>query len=137
MTTIAYREGVLCADTQVTSGTVISGVFEKAVRLPCGGVAAAMGCLEDIFAFQEWLAERGERPTLDEGTFCGIYVAPNGQAFEYYNKLVRTPVFSPYWACGSGNAFALAAMAMGASAEEVACKLDVYSSGPLTVLRIT
>lgn len=68
-------------------------------------------------------------------TFELLAVKPDGQA--YYARdyaMLSGPLTADYFAIGSGEKYALGALAYGAKASEavaVACTLDVWSEGPI------
>lgn len=72
VTTIAYRWGVLAADSRaMLGGWKAPYEVTKLFRLPDGSVAGVCGGLADSEAFIRWLAE-GEpedgRPTIEDST---------------------------------------------------------------------
>ncbi len=145
MTTIAYRDGVLAADTRATSGDVIVG--SSALKIAKRGrvMAAASGTSAYARRFMDWFRSgmKGDPPPSidpnDHDTFCwGLLVTGDDR-----RVLLQQPGWiverGPYFAMGSGRDFALGAMAHGASAEEAvraAIAHDVYSGGDITVLRV-
>ena len=125
MTTIAYKHGVLCADTQITDKGV--------VLLDDGRVAAASGGLFEVKMFFDWLSSICSRPSL-ENEFAGIVIDRNLRAIEFDKTLTGVILEVPYWVGGSGGMLALASLETGVSTRRaviVACKLDIYSSEPL------
>lgn len=139
MTTIAYREGVLAADTIISYSTFNLGETDKIVRagdfyVGLAGSAYLRKPLED------WLAGGADQadlpPLLMENVknFSALVMNAKGEVFEYDNGFLLQ-VNSPYYAIGSGSHFALGALAHGASAMEAvaaACKHDKASGGSIT-----
>lgn len=144
MTTIAYRGGVLAADTQVNNDGARIGTVQKVHRRDDGHLAAGSGDFSYTQRFIAWFlaGEDGEPPLptrgddgRDEGQ--GFIFRPNGQVVSLEGSGSNT-MAAPYWAQGSGRELALGAMAHGASAEEAvraAIAHDVHSGGEITVLR--
>lgn len=140
MTTIAYKDGEIAYDSQVTRGDIITDdAYDKCMELKgvkffCSGTVADHHRLIDAYF--------GAKPegnidavalVLNNGTLSlvavddatGIWVSPVAQERPY--------------AIGSGTAFAFAAMDMGATAKqavEVAARRDVYTGGTIRTLII-
>ena len=137
MTTIAYKDGIIAADTQVTDDTYICGRASKIMRLDDGRIMAASGNIFRSQLFIDWLNGKIEKPVFDE-SFTAIVISPNGTAVEYDKNLIAAPATIP-WVAGSGSHFAFAIMHNGGTAEDavkVACELDIYSSAPINVVKI-
>lgn len=133
MTTVAYRDGVIASDSQVTSGDVIVG---RTAKCGCknGVLYGFAGCLAFAQAFQAWIERgmEGDPPTMkkDDSRAEAILVH-DGHILSFdddgWDKLEMD-----YYAIGSGRQIAIGAMAVGASAVEAvkaAIKHDVYSGG--------
>jgi len=138
MTTIAYRNGVMAADRQVTMGDTSVGDAVKVVRIK-GVLAGFSGNMALGQKFLDWVSRgmAGEPPGMKMGdsTAQGI-VAACGRILtwdhEGWDRLT-----ADYYAIGSGRLIALGAMAVGASAEDAvraAIRHDVYSSGAVLAL---
>ena len=133
MTTIAYKHGVLCADTQITNKGVVCGRCTKVVLLEDGRVAAASGGLFEVKQFFNWLSGLCSQPSF-ESELAGIVIDNNLVAVEFDKTLIGVTLEVPYWVGGSGGMLALASLETGVSTRRaviVACKLDIYSSEPL------
>lgn len=138
MTTVAYRNGVMAADSQATSSfkqkcQKIHKIGDSYFGI-CGRVSSA-------YLFLEWIRQdrrdwvESERnppsPLSDDDDFSALELCEEG-AFEWDGKLTRTPVLIEFFAIGSGADFAMGAMAMGADAVEavkVARTLDPNTGG--------
>ncbi|MFA5567960.1 MAG: hypothetical protein WC972_04855 [Trueperaceae bacterium] len=143
MTTIAYRDGVLAADTQVNNGSARVGTVQKVHRRADGHMAAGTGDFSYTQRFIAWFlgGEAGEPPLPkrgddgnDEGQ--GFIFRPDGRIV-CFEGTGPNELTAPYWAQGSGRNFALGAMAHGASAEEAvqaAMRHDVWTGGEITVI---
>ena len=143
MSTIAYKAGVLAADTLAYGGKYLSppGLKHKIRRLKDGtriGVCTSIvGTSERFMSWVEagadpaaWL---GEKPDLQ-----ALMIRPNGDAFLATDGLYFSgPIEMTAWAIGSGSDFAIGAMAMGASAAEavqIAAQFDRHSGGRIEPL---
>ncbi|RAK68814.1 peptidase S14 [Phenylobacterium kunshanense] len=145
MTTIAYRDGVLASDSRAYSGDKTPiGSKQKIHRLADGtllGVStASIGGDALVRRWVEAGCPAARNDDLKPDSFTALMVRANGDVFYANNNLEWTgPLDVPFIAAGSGEHYALGAMAMGASAEravEVACELDVWSAHPIRTLRL-
>jgi ATP-dependent protease HslVU (ClpYQ) peptidase subunit len=139
MTTVCYRDGILAVDSMVTSGDCLVGTSEKAKMMPDGSFVAHGGILADAELVFAWIAEgedAKDKPSVDPDQFEAVRVYPNGRIVWYSGKLTRFEYTEHrgFFAFGSGERFALGAMAAGASAEEacrIACEFDTTSMEPV------
>ncbi len=117
MTTIAYRAGVLAADSSCWVGSTHTHPIKKIFRVR----ELMIGCcgrVSDIHAFVKWIdhsADFEEYPRLSD--FEALVISPDGKvrAFEPQSP-DPIPVLGAYCALGQGSDFALGAMWAGASA---------------------
>lgn len=144
MSTIAYRNGIMAADTRAYGGRgePTPGRKVKVHRLDDGSIVgvstATLGLSERFVA---WL-RAGANPKEFDAKFDmrAVMVKPSGQLYVADD----TPYFSgpmetDYYAIGSGAGYAMGAMAMGATAEEavrVACEHDPHSGMPLMAEKV-
>ena len=145
MTVIAYRDGTMAADTQITWGTArMRG--PKLARLPDGGVAGSAGDCAAGQAALNWLVGGGslegseERITLPNIDGADVLIAkPDGSLWMLTNRFPAWPVDGPMVAIGCGSDAALMAMSEGANAIE-ACqktaKQDVYCGDPVQSMEV-
>jgi ATP-dependent protease HslVU (ClpYQ) peptidase subunit len=140
LTTIAYRNGQMAADSQVTAGHTIipTSVTKIARRKKDGALAAACGHLTFLSAFLAWFeaGEKGEGPPLDEGD-RGIIVRGKGKPIEVFENTGWFEYSPEYAAFGSGLEFAMGAMHHGATAYEAiqaAVKHDPGTGGEILVM---
>lgn len=141
MTTIAYRDGMLAADSQVNGAGGRLGFTTKVGRAPDGTIGAVAGQLRDTAAFVQWLeaGAEGDPPHLFDEDADGILIRPDGTTFAVEatsdgKPAVLSPMQAPFLACGSGWRYALGAMAMGADAVkavEIAAQFDTGTGGPV------
>ena len=142
MTTIAYKDGVLAADSGLCGGGCMVGTVDKIARNSCGDLAGAAGDAAYHAQFIAWFlkAEEGDPPVAveSEDSFDrGIIFRRTGQ-IEVFEPRGRFPISAPYYAIGSGRAEALGALHAGASPEQAvlaAIEHDPHSKGPVLVLR--
>lgn len=139
MTTIAYRNGIMAADTRAYSGgSVPIGQKNKIHRLDDGslvGVSSTEPGMAEAFA--AWLND-GANP--EEAAFAGdrlknlsaLHITPEGQVFFYCENITPSgPLYSRFFAIGSGEQYALGALSSGATAEaavKVAGLHDVWTN---------
>lgn len=118
MTTIAYRAGILAADTRVIQGSSIIGRATKIVRRDDGALAGGAGDLPWVQAFHRWFLEGadGDPPPVEDGS-KGVIIIRN-KPIEMFEEGGAFEFRPPYFAFGSGKEFALGAMFAGASAPE-------------------
>lgn len=140
MTTIAYANGIMAADSRAYSGgrTPI-GSKVKMRRLEdgtlLGGSSSVVGGTEAVL---EWYIA-GATPNVDgiffPDSFNLLVAKPNGEVFFANNQpALSGPLKPEYIATGSGEEFAYGAMYMGANplqAIQAACHLDPYSGLPI------
>lgn len=136
MTTIAYRDGVIAADSLISMGDVRAGSVVKIVRVPGGGLAGAAGELGGMYRFLEWAHYGGEETTADFAgcEIDGFLVRPDGTLLVTDSLGGVSPIKAPFHAVGSGRELALGAMAAGADAVEavkIAVRFDTRSGGPV------
>lgn len=140
MTTIAYKDGVIAYDSQITRGDVITyDDYEKCieqagVKFFCCGTVSDYQRLVDAYF--------GAKP---DGNIDATALVLDGDslmmvAVDDATGLWKSPVMRdrPY-AIGSGTPYAFAAMDMGASAEkavEMAARRDTSTGGKVRTLRI-
>lgn len=139
MTTIAYRDGVLAADSLSTSNGLRDNVGRKIWRVGRLLVGAAGG-RGDCLRFRAWVAEGciGPNPFVGSEGGNGLVITPEGQV-ACWGTAGPWPVTSPFYSLGSGYQIAVGAMEMGASAEEAvraAIVHDTCSGGPVQTLRL-
>lgn len=150
MTTIAYRDGVLAADSRATWD---DGVASKVVKMwallskiePVKGaiLLATAGDLYAALLFKDWLESGGEPRLHDRGVgeqhdFEAVIVHKSGiYSANRLCRIVENP--EPFWAAGSGCKFALAAMHCGKSARDavqVAMHFDPYTAGRINTMTL-
>lgn len=144
MTTIAYKNGVIAADTATYFGTILVGECTKIARSPDGKVlGGGSGDAIYVTALLQWIRNgaSGEPPlpVKDDDrdtTDVGI--------ISYPDRLLRVESDGYYesgfdWmTCGSGYALAAMGLHLGLNPYEAvkeAMKLDAFTGGKVMVLR--
>lgn len=144
MTTIAYRDGVMAADTRMCSGNqFIDQSMTKIARNKAGDLCGISGDAALGGPFLEWFlkGERGKHPPIiyepTKSDIHAVIVRAKGtmRRFEPGGWFYFV---APYFAMGSGRDFALGAMHMGADAiraVQAGCAHDPSSGGQIILLR--
>jgi hypothetical protein len=138
MTTIAYRDGVLAADSLATSNGLrddYGSKIWKIGRVLVGACGDRAICLK----FREWVANglEGDSPFQGKEDGNGIVVAPGGNVVCWGNH-GPWPVSTPFYSLGSGYQIAIGALEMGATASEaveIAARHDTSTGGRVAELR--
>lgn len=145
MTTIVYRDGVLAADRRAYSGDKKPiGSKTKIHRLEDGtlfGVSSSNVGADSLL--RRWIESGCVTAATDQlkpDSFELIVIKPTGDVFYANGNLDLTgPLEAEYFAIGSGDHYALGALAMGASAEvavQIASDLDIWSGGGVTTMAL-
>ena len=134
MTTIAFRDGVLAADSFATDDACALQV-RKIVRLPKGDVAGGAGSLPEVAKALQWLAKggKGAAPSIEGST---ILFTVDGVLHLAGGGWPGVPV-KGFAAIGSGAQGALVAMNLGMTAEQAvaaAASVDPSTGGEIDVL---
>lgn len=144
VTTIAYRDGVLAADSRAYSGDKVPiGSKVKIHRMDDGTLlGVSTTSVGGDALVRRWVAAGCAPVTSDmlkPDSFTALMIRPNGEVFYANDNLEWTgPLTGRFIAIGSGEQFALGALQMGATAVqavEAAIALDPWSAGEITILR--
>lgn len=145
MTVIAFKDGIMAADTQVTIGTQRYRV-QKLVRLPCGGVAGAAGDSAAGQAALVWFRDGGslngptEKDALPDVDGATVLVAKaDGTRWILVDHFPAWEVMDPEVAIGCAADGARERMVTGASAVEACeamCERDAYCSSPVQSMAV-
>lgn len=130
MTTIAFRNGVIAADSRISYSTIHNGERDKLAR--CGEYLVALaGPTWLRHPLEAWAAE-GARPDQvpevlhdNADQFNALLVNRHGQVFQFDHGYL-VPIEADYVAAGSGMLLALGAMAHGASAEQAVAAASLH-----------
>lgn len=146
MTTIAYRDGIIASDSRAYSGDKHPiGDKQKVFALPGGrlvGISSSVVGAPNHFL--AWLAALpADAPLVSavagqEHLVQALVVERSGEAF-YWNdgRTFTGPIKADFYAIGSGQQTALAALELGKSAAEaieLAIKLDPWTGGEARTL---
>lgn len=142
MTTIAYRKGIIAADSRVTIESEAGGsrMFKSEKLFRKGkAIIALAGESEPGLVFLDWYGTGRDAPSVlisADADFTALVLTRKG-LFEYGKYCRPERVLGDFHAIGSGAKAALGAMHMGADARtavRVACKIDPYSAGPIVTM---
>lgn len=117
MTCIAYRDGVIAADTLVIIDDVVKQLNEVKVVKRKGhlfGIAGHLPPLDDVV---KWYFSN-DRKTFKNHKFTCLVIYPNGDIHECDHQGNEITLQNSFYAIGSGREYAIGAMAVGASALE-------------------
>lgn len=142
MTAIAYRDGVMAADSLAECHGIVLGSVRKIARRRDGALAGAAGmemvCAEFIRRFVAGTDEDYRPELKDERDFSAVIVTPDGQIWQA-NAQGRFLIDAPFYVDGSAYQLMIGAMAAGASAEEavrIAIKYDTRCGGAVQIERL-
>lgn len=156
MTTIAFRSGILAADSRVTTDSEAGGtrificqkLYKKTVKINGGDaeevILATAGESAPGELFVEWfgtgkdVTEMRDTFVLGEADFEVLVLRQSG-LYEVDKYCHLSKVLNPFYAVGSGAKAAMGAMHMGADARkavEIACKIDPYSAPPIYTMSL-
>lgn len=150
MTTIAYKAGIIAADSRETCEDESAGVTtnrcEKLFRKRVGKRDVVIATAGDSYSgmlFVDWYGTGKDAPAsllaLDSDQDFDVLILDRGKVL-VANHLCRSiEVIDPFCAIGSGRKAALAAMHCGRSAREavrIACLLDPYSAPPIVTMSV-
>lgn len=140
MTTIAYRDGVLAADTLGVYGGNVRETMgaQKIMRAKDGSLLAITGDFAATHTYASCLA-RGQIPaSLPKDSGRVIQIAKSGKV-SVHEAGGSYPLGTKVFAYGSGSDAARGAMLMGASAVEavrVASKVDIHTGSTVRFLKL-
>jgi hypothetical protein len=142
VTTIAYKDGIMAADAQISANGFVHSSALKIVRNARGDLCGASGNQGFMVRFLSWFekGEKGEPPSAqdkDEHYDVIIIRARKPHQALTINQTTLCPISGEFYAIGSGRSFALGAMMAGADAMfavQIACKMDNYSGGDIVAL---
>ncbi len=130
MTTIAYKDGILAADTQLTDGNM-KYLCRKIEVLTGGEVVSSAGNEDDFYIWRDWYyGDKKKAPKLHK-TFCLFMINLEGKPVRFNANCVEVPITDPLFALGSGEPMARAAMIYGLTAKQAvlfASEVDVNTN---------
>ena len=146
MTTIAYKAGIIAADSQVTADDTKYLSADKITIVSRNVVLACAGDVNDILLLERWFREVDTnwyealntkpkvRKTLD------AILLSEGRPYTIYRDGYPEPLGHPFIAVGSGWKFAMAGMHLGLSAPDavkLASEFDVNTNDRIKYLDVT
>ncbi len=146
MTCIAWKKGVVAADSRCTWEDGKYELSDKLFRVPKGvhkgHIVGTTGADSPGMVFFDWYCDpkKENKPVLkfeDEAFTCVIFT-PDG-VFTADDHCRLLPVHEPYGAMGSGADFAIGAMDKGASAIDavrIACRHNAFCGPPIKSMLI-
>jgi hypothetical protein len=152
MTTIAYRDGVIAADSRVTVSSEAGGsrkhlctkLFRKTItekRKTFDVIIATAGESSPSLVFVDWYGTGQPIPDILRdlgGDFTCLILRPDG-LYEADVYCRPDKILEPFYAVGSGAKAALAAMTCGRgalAAVRVAAVWDPYTGGKITSMSL-
>lgn len=143
MTTIAYRDGVMAADSGGWIGDTVHPWTQKLAKGKDGSLWGASGTAAEIFAFLDAVVESGDprdwpRPNrgADGGaSFIALRAARDGTLSLWGPDGVERFPGARYFAIGSGRDVAFGALWAGASYEDAIKAAATHSTGAILPVR--
>jgi ATP-dependent protease HslVU (ClpYQ) peptidase subunit len=145
MTTIAYRDGVIAADSRVTIKDFVDSNNDKKIyRLSDGSLFGASGDLVGGLKLLDLLkatlkAKKFVIPNANVKSTKALFITPYGTPFYYEAGYWEKRKKNEYLGIGTGGKYALAAMDAGADAItacRIGAKRDIYSGGTIRWLEL-
>jgi hypothetical protein len=148
MTIIAFKEGVMAADTMLSAFNSQTRA-QKIVRLPDGGVAGGCGLWSRAYSGLRYLEEGGDAddrpapegmpgpPNIREAAI--LIAKPDGTLWMLEDEFPAFPVRDRVAAIGCGSDAAIMAMTLGLSAVEAVAKVtkqDVLCGDPVQSMEV-
>lgn len=148
MTIIAFKDGVMAADTMLSSHNSQCRA-QKIVRLPDGGVAGGCGAWNRAYSGLKYLADGGdldaranprtpEGPPNIEGATL-LIAKTDGSLWLLEDEFPAFPIRDMVAAVGCGSDAAMMAMTLGLSAIEAVAKVtkqDVLCGDPVQSMEV-
>lgn len=128
MTVIAFKDGVMAADTQLSAFNSACRA-QKLVRLPDGGVAGGCGTWSHAYSALKYLENGGDPedehaaklPTITDAAV--LIARPDGSLWLLEERFPAYPLLDKQMAIGCGADAARMAMSLGLSAVEAVSKV--------------
>lgn len=147
MTTIAYKDGVMAADSRAYAGGATPIGTKVKIRQMEDGTLIGISCnspglSEQLFAWFEadMDTELSEVPEVKDISLSILVVSPDGEVRMALDSIHPVgPIEADFFAIGTGDHFALGAMAAGATAKEavtIGIELDIWSGAPVRTISL-
>lgn len=148
MTTIAYRDGVMAADSGVWNSNIGYRTAIKIAVGPDGSLHGVTGSAGDALSYLRWVESgmdgsipKPEVTNREEGrsAFNALVVPPTGDIIRIWTAFGwEDHHAAAFFALGAGSEIAVGAMAAGASAEraiEIVAEHSAYALLPVRTIR--
>ena len=145
MTTIAYKDGVMAADSGSWIGDLVANGVVKVARGADGSLYGVTGYAGPCSGFIRWVngGEKGAMPEPQEtdikdnaSTFIVLIARPDGEVQILSAYGVEDCGKLPFMAVGAGCVGAMCAMAVGASPQRAVQTVIDYANGAQPPVRI-
>lgn len=145
MTTVAWKDGILAADSQVTQDDVKYLSADKITIINKDLVISGAGDSNECLRMERWFKSVGadweeqidKKPQVKK-TYEAIVIS-KGRPYTIYRDGPPEPIAHPFYAIGSGWKFAMAAMYLGKSATEavlLASQFDVNTNDRIRYINV-
>lgn len=138
MTALAYRDGVMASDTQLSANGTRQGYMIKCKKIR-GWLVGGAGNASSIATVFDWF-ERGMKTKPDKVENLGaILVDPEGKVFHMDDQMHMYETHDDFHVQGSASDIMRGAMAFGANAieaVEIAIQEDTGCGGEITVIKL-
>jgi hypothetical protein len=152
VTTIAYRDGVIAADSRLTYATdgggsrkhICTKLYRKTIkegRKTFDVIIATAGESSPALVFVDWYGSGEPIPEILRqlgGDFTCLILRPDG-LYEVDVYCRPDKILEPFYAVGSGTKEALAAMHCGKTAAQavgIAARIDPYTGGKIVSMTL-
>lgn len=119
MTTIVADRKGMAADKRISFSAGGNSVFKTSkLHKVNGSIIGICGNVEQAMQFIEWRRTPDTKPTFSEPAFEAIELTAEGQMLWWGGEMIAIPIEDEHYAIGTGAAYALGAMAHGATVKE-------------------
>ncbi len=141
MTCIAYRNGVMAADSLTVHGNLLKDAGTTKISAKGGWLLGVSGdsCPPDHTILKWFKPQALQLPRLEGYSFSMLAVGPAGVIRVWDQEGQFEPIRRRFWAVGCGTELAVGAMEMGATAAQavaVAIKYNCYCGGKIVTRRL-
>lgn len=127
MTTVICDRRGMAADMRLSDAGIPAFKTTKIHRIN-GSLIGFCGNAEQALQFIEWRRNPGPKPTFTEACFEALELNAAGEMFWWGSELQAVPVADEVMGIGSGAAYAIGAVAMGASLKRAIQIASQYDS---------
>jgi ATP-dependent protease HslVU (ClpYQ) peptidase subunit len=130
VTTLAYRNGIMAADSTIWEDGCRAYSAKKIRRLSDGSLVGFAGNYDDVGDVIDWLEAGAKGPKPRTDLLDALVVRPNGKVFRLVQVSKRLlPAEGPYFAIGMGMQAALGAMFAGADPRTAVMAARAHTDG--------